>query len=108
MVDSYVARTMHRRLNHDPQVLAYASDLLEAEVLERAMGTSMEPYMAEGMFDYYVKLFDQSQMADCVIFPYLEPGNVRMLSDDHLKKLNHIAGLMQMHKPFELVTVHDD
>ena len=107
-VDSYVARTMHRRLNHDPQVLAYASDLLETEVLERAMGNPMEPYTAEGMFDYYVQLFDQSQMADCVIFPYLEPGNVRMLSDEHLRKLNHIAGLMEKHKPFELVTVHDD
>ncbi len=106
-VDSYVARTMHRRLNYDPQVLAYASWLLETEVLKREFAEYRED-VEDADLQYYLDLYEASKMADVVILPYLTPENVGNLSYNHLKHLNHIVGLMEKHEPFELVTVHDD
>lgn len=106
-VDSYVARTMHRRLNYDPQVLAYASCLLETEVLKREFAEYKED-VEDAALQYYLDLYEASKMADVVILPYLTPENIGNLSYNHLKHLNHIVGLMEKHEPFELVTVHDD
>ena len=107
MVDAYVARTMHRRLNYDPQVLAYASWLLETEVLKREFAEYKED-VEDATLQYYLDLYESSKMADVVILPYLTSENVGNLSYNHLKHLNHIVGLMEKHEPFELVTVHDD
>lgn len=106
-VDAYVARTMHRRLNYDPQVLAYASWLLETEVLKREFAEYSED-VEDATLQYYIDLYEASKMADVVILPYLTSENVGNLSYNHLKHLNHIIGLMEKHEPFELVTVHDD
>ena len=106
-VDAYVARTMHRRLNYDPQVLAYASWLLETEVLKREFAEYSED-VEDATLQYYLDLYESSKMADVVILPYLTSENVGNLSYNHLKHLNHIVGLMEKHEPFELVTVHDD
>lgn len=106
-VDSYVARTLHRRLNYDEKVLAYASKLIEIELLERSLGVAVEG-IEDASVKYYVDLYEANQMADVVILPYLTAENIWMVSDTQLKGLNHICSMMEKYKPFEVVSVHDD
>lgn len=106
-VDSYVARTLHRRLNYDEKVLAYASKLIEIELLERSLGVAVEG-IEDAYVKYYVDLYEANQMADVVILPYLTAESIWMVSDTQLKGLNHICSMMEKYKPFELVSIHDD
>ena len=107
MVDAYVARTLHRRLNYDEKVLKYASWLLETEVLKRAFAEYQED-VEDAALQYYIDLYEANQMANVVILPYLTPENVGNLSYNHLTHLNKIVGMMEKYKPFEVVSVHDD
>lgn len=106
-VDSYVARTLHRRLNYDEKVLAYASKLIEIELLERSLGVAVEG-IEDAYVKYYVDLYEANKMADVVILPYLTAENIWMVSDTQLKGLNHICSMMEKYKPFELISIHDD
>ena len=106
-VDSYVARTLHRRLNYDEKVLKYASWILETEVLKRAFAEYQED-VEDAALQYYIDLYEANQIADVVILPYLTPENVGNLSYNHLTHLNKIVGMMEKYKPFEVVSVHDD
>ena len=48
-------------------------------------------------------------MADVVILPYLMTTDAcEHLSDDHIEDLIQIAEAMLEHKPFEVVTIHDE
>jgi len=47
-------------------------------------------------------------MADVVILPYLNAGNVEHLSNKHIEQLLAIIQTMVIHKPFAMVTVHDE
>lgn len=105
--DSYVARTLHRRLNYDEKVLAYVSKLIEIELLERSLGVAVEG-IEDAYIKYYVDLYEANQMADVVILPYLTAENIWMVSDTQLKGLNHICSMMEKYKPFELISIHDD
>lgn len=106
-VDSYVARTLHRRLNYDEKVLAYASKLIEIELLERSLGVAVEG-IEDASVKYYVDLYEANKMADVVILPYLTAESIWMVSDTQLKGLNHICSMMEKYKPFELISIHDD
>lgn len=107
-VDSYVARTLHRRLNYDEVLVKASAILLETEILERALYGLKPSLQPEGMMEYYIKLYEANQIADVVILPYLTSENLVLLSDKHLTHLNKIVGMMLEYKPFEVVSVHDD
>lgn len=107
-VDAYIARCMHRRLNYDPALVGYMGELLEAEVLSRALGGTSVITEHSNEVAYYCELYKASNMADVVILNCLDMSNIGQLTDAHLKGLNHAVGLMLSHKPFELVTIHDE
>lgn len=111
-LDAYLLRSLIRRCNYDPEVLAQAAFVMEAELLARHMGESEEPVMEELLdheqFLYYLQQYERSHMPDVIILPYLDSDTVRALDDEHLSKLKRITNQMQQHKPFPVISVHDD
>lgn len=107
-VDAYVLRCMHRRCNYDPVLVSTVAHLLEIEMIERALGAQRFVARPGGKAGYYVDQYNRSTMADVVILPYLDEGNVQMLSKDHLDALATIVNGMLQYQPFELVTIHDE
>ena len=102
-VDAYIMRCIHRRCN-------YIADevLLAKAYLEYALTVKMDNDEADAAIRYYSDLYNRSGMADVVILPHLTKRNVRALSEQHIKDLLTIIETMLEHKPFEVVTVHDE
>ena len=108
-VDGYVLRSLIRRCNYDRDHAEYASMCIENELLERNLGiVSQDMDFDTDKLSYYRNLFEQSGIADIVILPYLDQASVSALTDKHLRALNKVLETMLAHKPFEIVTVHDD
>ena len=102
-VDAYILRCIHRRCN-------YVADevLLAREYLEYALTVKTDNDAADRAIRYYSDLYNRSGMADMVILPHLTKHNVRALDEQHIKDLLAIIETMLAHKPFEVVTVHDE
>lgn len=98
-VDGYIVRTMHRKCNYDPIVVnaAYAA-------ICNAIGK--EKSKPEGKVKYYVEQYERSSVADVVILPWIT-ADATALSDKHLEKLKLLCEQMLQHKPFPIVTIHD-
>lgn len=109
-VDSYVLRCAHRRCNYDAVQLDLAMGYIEYELKERAKGGVALENLAQyaGKIQYYKELYDHTGMADVVILPYVLSGEARFLSTEHLEALYTIGSSMQQHKPFPIVTIHDE
>lgn len=111
-IDAYVLRNMHRRCNYDPLVLFFAKDALSQELDLRKQGiTKQVPTDAatSHKLKYYIERFEATLQPDPVIFPFIQSGaDTQYLSDIHIQKLHKIAEQMNQHKPFPLVTVHDE
>jgi hypothetical protein len=61
-----------------------------------------------GKVPYYAEQYRRSSLASAVILPYLDGVNALLLTTGHLAALAAIVATMQGHKPFALVTVHDE
>lgn len=111
-MDAYVLRCMHRRCNYDADVVGYADQCIEAELLQRSIyGNPDQDQIDEFMtpkIRYYLDQYERSGLADVVILPHLDQANVTCLSTEHLKALAKIIAGMQQYKPFPLVTIHDE
>ena len=107
-VDAYVLRCIHRRCNYDADTVWHAGGVIYTEQLDRLNGHQAKPEMADAAVQYYIALYTRTKMADAVILPHLNEDTVQALSDDHLKKLANIVETMVQHKPFEVVTIHDE
>ena len=107
-VDAYVLRSMHRRCNYDREVMEYAAELIEIEMLERNLGAKRYQGKPGGKAGYYVEQYERSTIADIVIAPYLDDDNIQLLSQKHLEQLAEIVNGMLQYQPFELVTIHDE
>jgi len=111
-MDAWVLRNMHRRCNFDWVSSDHAEVCMEAELIQREAGYTPTPEeqaeFTNPKIQYYIEQFNRSTLADPVILPYLDQANVSCLSTEHLEKLSVIAKSMLKHKPFELVTVHDE
>lgn len=103
-VDAYVLRSIHRRCNYDRQVVELARDMIK---LALAMGDH-KPENADAAVTYYKGLYERSKMPDVVILPHLNYMNVFALSTEHLNKLLGIIDMMLTHKPFPVITIHDE
>lgn len=101
-VDAYVLRCIHRRCNYDRDVVESAREILQ-EALDN-------PQLAkqDKAIEYYKDLYQRSHMADVVILPHLTEENVHSLSHQHIEELLDVIDSMLVHKPFEVVTVHDE
>lgn len=108
-IDAYVLRSMARRCDYDSIVVMHAIDCLEIERENRILGmTAREVTEATKSHHVYMERFASTEMPDAVIFPWLNSHSVHDLSDMHIEKLIKLASSMLEHKPFELVTVHDE
>lgn len=107
-VDAYILRCMHRRLNYDPVMVQVAADILEIEMISRSLGQKRWHCILSNEMEYYMGLWQRTQMADVVILPYLNETNVQSLDQKHLEQLATIVNGMLQYQPFELVTIHDE
>lgn len=101
-VDAYVLRCIHRRCNYDREMVQAAHGLL-VQALEK-------PELAKPSKDieYYKDLYQRSGMADVVILPHLNSENVHGLTHQHIEELLSIVESMLVHKPFDVITIHDE
>lgn len=108
-MDAWILRSMHRRLNYDLDLVKDVDQLIEMELIKRAM-TNVDwiPHQPTGKVLYYVQQYERSTLADAVILPHLDDDAVGSLSTEHLQALAKIVQGMLQHPPFELVTVHDE
>lgn len=109
-IDAYVLRSMHRRCNYDVVEVGIAHEALlsELDIRNQNMGGQALTPSTEAKLNYYIQQYERSGMADIVILPYIVDGYQTMyMSTEHIEKLIRIIDSMD-HKPFELVTVHDE
>jgi hypothetical protein len=99
---------MHRRCNYDEGVVNNALVFLNQEIDYR-MGQKLDmkgPFQEK--ITYYVDLFKANNIVDPVIFPCITSINTQYIPTAMLEELKKIALMMLEHKPFELITVHDE
>lgn len=107
-VDAYILRSIHRRCNYDYDVVSFAAELIEAELVKRNLGIEVPGDEEVVMLAYYCDQYRRSGMADIVILPYLTSFDMGYLTTEHLKALATIVNGMLQYKPFEVVGVHDE
>lgn len=107
-VDAYVLRCIQRRCDYDPVMLKNAMEYLYEAKEEYSHGANRVPEYADKDVEYYIQQYIRSTIADPVIFPYLNGMTVQALSEDHIDALLKIGVSMQAHKPFHVITVHDE
>jgi hypothetical protein len=106
-VDAYILRCIHRRCNYDPDMVqAKYAQIVEALVYRSSDWKPFE--MVDPMVAYYMDLYNRSSMVDVVILPYLNHDTLLTVPTDYLRKLLTIVESMLAHKPFDVVTVHDE
>jgi len=112
-VDAFILREIHRRCNYDPLTLHFAHEALCFERDQRANNNQTmgkrDNEIQDTQLMYYIEQYERSGMPSAVILPHLmEEDAVWYLSDEHIEKLIRITERMKSHKPFEVVTVHDE
>ncbi len=106
-VDAYVLRNIHRRCNYNAELVKEKADLMFQELQDRHAGWIHGP-ATDKAIAYYLDLYNRSQMADVVVLPYINEDTVLTLPTEYIQKLLKIVDSMLKHKPFEVVTVHDE
>lgn len=107
-IDALVLREMHRRCNYDPEEVSRAYKAIQDELDRREVNSCEEdPMDPESKVNYYVGHWARSGFTSIVILPYLNHASVRMVPSEMLEQLLDILETMN-HKPFRLITVHDE
>lgn len=117
-VDAYVLRCIQRRCNYNPEEVRRAQHVLTVERDQRdqrdpedeptTTQTTQTTKRNQSKTAYYQGLYAQSRMADVVILPYLDAKTVTQLTMVHIEALLGIIEKMLAHKPFAVITVHDE
>lgn len=107
-IDAYVLRCMERLCNYDAPSVLRSMLILQAEKAARDQGAMGFIGEAPTQLQKYIDLFERTNMADVVIFNHMGKNSACFLSDDHIERLLETAEWMLSHKPFEIVTVHDE
>lgn len=108
-MDAYVLREMHRRCNHDREVVEQARAFIQMEMIARTMDEGRAAYAeTNAKTEYYREQYARSSLASAVILPHLTEDSVAFLDQAHLEVLAEICEGMLQHRPFPLVTVHDE
>lgn len=105
-IDAWLMRSMHRRCNYNLRMILGALKLMEAEMHRRSQYVTMPVH--DSVMQYYIEQYDRSGLADVVILPHINSMNVVDMSYFHMEKLIVIINRMLAHKPFPLITVHDE
>lgn len=107
-VDGYILRSMHRRCNYDTAIISKLAEILAGEIVDRARWGIVAPTQAGSKLAYYIEQYERSTLVDIVIAPYINECNVNQMSIEHITKLLVIVEGMLSHKPFPIITVHDE
>ncbi len=107
-LDAYVLRSLVRRCNYDRELIEWAEQRCTQELLQRQLDPTQSPVCPDEQLQKYLERYDSSRMADVVIVNHLYDDSWQFLSTAHLKGLQQILQSMLAHKPFEIITVHDD
>lgn len=109
-IDAYVLRSMQRRCGYDAMITEYALECLQEEQGDRRLGliTELTVHEINQPHHVYMERFEASRMVDAVLLPYINSHSVRELTDLHIEKLIDLCGLLLSHKPFDIITVHDE
>lgn len=108
-IDAYVLRSIHRRCNYDRELVELVHDLMHGELSRReAAGGLLEPVRGGSTLAYYMALYERYKMADTVILPHINDKTVQCLDDAHIVGLLRITNMMLEHKPFPVITIHDE
>lgn len=108
-VDGYLVRSMHRRCNYNPAELFNALELCKTTLKQRASEAATLRIAEEGTkIAYYIEQYNRSTVADVVIMPYINEETVHCMSVAHMIKLVEIMETMVVHRPFAIVTIHDE
>jgi hypothetical protein len=107
-MDAYVLREMHRRCNYQREMVEAAANTIECELIQRSLGQQPSDDYLSHKVEYYRAQWQRSTMSSVVILPYLTVDTVRALATEHLQALASITEQMLGHKPFPIVTVHDE
>ncbi len=109
-IDAYVLRCLIRRCDYDRREVFKWSVLIQEELLERSLsGLRCDPNRlpSEG-FIRLLKRYQATNMPDIRILDYMVEGDMHTMENKHLRALNHILNQMLQHKPFQMVSVHDE
>lgn len=109
-IDAYVLRTMQRRCGYNAPVVTKALAVLEFERIGREQGCFTERTVVAITQPHhiYMERFEASNMVDSVIVSHITEYTVGDLSDLHIEKLIGLCQRMLTHKPFDIITVHDE
>lgn len=106
-IDAYVLRSIHRRCNYNFALADHAAYLISNELQSRHAGWS-HGTATDKFVIYFMDLYERSNMVDVAILPHINEDTVLTLPSDYLKRLLKVLDSMLVHKPFEVVTVHDE
>lgn len=105
-VDALLLREMHRRCNYDPVVVREVENLLTEELHIRESNSQID--MDEHHpISKYVDLWTRTSFCSAVILNFIDEYSVGMLPKELIEDLLDLIHTID-HKPFELVTVHDE
>ena len=107
-IDAFILRELLRRCNYDVNVVSYANELIEAELLERHLENIDAQECGAGTdIEYYIEQYSRSDQPSVVILPFLNSYSVTCLTTEHLQVLKHITNQMLQYRPFPVITIHD-
>lgn len=102
MVDAYVARCMHRRLNYNPENFLEWERRITEILLERSLGF---PHEVLETPHFIMENWNETRLVDVNVLRNFAP---EVLPTDMLKRLLKVLHRSLAHVSFELITVHDD
>lgn len=107
--DAYLLRSLVRRCNYNEEQTIKAEHLLRAE-LERRRNGGKELDLEEATEDAHVYMarWADCRVPDAVILGHLNATNIRYMDSTHISQMARIANEMLSHRPFPIVTVHDE
>lgn len=107
-VDAYILRCMTRRMNHNRKQCLDVIQILTDEQLKRSFGKSSGKVSVDSDFLAHQEIFEHTKMVDMAIVPYITAESAELLSTHHLESLKRLLIRITSHKPFQIMTIHDD
>jgi hypothetical protein len=110
MMDAYLLRSLVRQCNYNREQVEWAHSYIELVLMERSMTSPQRPDIRpmNDQFTYLLSRYEATMLPDIRILDYCTEQEIRAMSTPHLKGLQRILSLMLEHKPFSIVSVHDE
>lgn len=109
-MDAYLLRSLVRQCNYNRVQAEWAHSYIELVLMERSISTPQRPDTRpmNDDFKYLLSRYEATFLPDIRILDYCQEQEIRAMSTPHLKGLQRILSLMLEHKPFPIVSVHDE